>query len=371
MSTATDGDAVDPAAIPPEVPAAAPAVDTRRRRFGVLAATVAAVLALMAFGTWFVLFRSDRGLEPGADVEVVVPAKATSAEIAQILANGGVVPNALGFRVQARLSGGDTKMKAGTYALQTGMGYAAALAALDKGPDTVYFSLVVPEGWTIDQIAARVAAGTGASAEEFIRIAKTQAQDAELLAKYAFLRQNPTPSLEGYLFPKTYRVKAGTTARQIVEMMLTQFGQEVAALDVSVPSGRGLNSHQVVTMASMIEREARVPAERPVIASVIYNRLARGMLLEIDATVLYVLGNKTKLLWRDLRVDSPYNTYVARGLPPGPIASPGLASLQAACRPADTGYYFYVRTGKDGSHTFTATKVEFLAAKAQAKKGLK
>lgn len=342
-----------------------------RRRIQVVAASLVVLVALASFGTWFILFRSERGLEPGADVEVVIPARATSAQIAGILAREGVVPNALGFRVQARLSGGDTKMKAGTYALHTGMGYAAALAALNKGPNTIYFTLVVPEGWTVDQIAARVEAGTGASAKEFVRIAKTQAQDTDLLSKYSFLRQNSTPSLEGYLFPKTYRVKAGTTVREIVEMMLSQFGREVGELDVSVPTARGLNSHQIVTMASMIEREARVPAERPVIASVIYNRLARGMLLEIDATVLYVLGNKTKLLWRDLRVDSPYNTYIAHGLPPGPIASPGLASLQAACRPADTGYYFYVRTGKDGSHTFTATKAEFLAAKEQAKKGLK
>jgi UPF0755 protein len=164
---------------------------------------------------------------------------------------------------------------------------------------------------------------------------------------------------------------AGSSARQVVEMMLTQFGRETAGLDLSVSRERGLTPHDVVTMASMIEREARVPAERPVIASVIYNRLTRGMLLEIDATVLYVVGNKTRLLYRDLRVDSPYNTYVTPGLPPGPIASPGLASLEAACRPAETGYFFYVRTGKGGSHTFTRTKVEFLAAKAQAKKGLR
>ncbi len=352
-------------------PAARAPVGVRGRRAKMVAAIVVALVVLAAVGVWFVMFRSERGLEPGAEVEVVVPPKSTSAGIAQILASRGVVPNALGFRIQARLSGGDIRMKPGTYAMRTGMGFALALAALDKGPDTLYFTLAIPEGWTIDQIAARVEARTGAPAKEFVRLAKTQAQDPDLLAKYSFLRQNPTPSLEGYLFPKTYRVKAGSTARQVLELMLTQFGSEVGEIDVSVPSSRGLNGHQIVTMASMIEREARVPSERPVIASVIYNRLARGMLLEIDATVLYVLGNKTKLLWRDLRVDSPYNTYIAHGLPPGPIASPGLASLRAVCRPADTGYYFYVRTGKDGSHTFTATKAEFLAAKEQAKKGLK
>ena len=348
-----------------------PKSERSRRLHAIAAASVALIVVLAAVGAWDLLLRSESGMPAGATVQVIIPSRSHSAEIARILAEKGVVPNALMFRILARLSGNDATLKAGTYDLTTGMPYGDVTARLSKGPEMVYDELQVPEGWTIDQIAARVEARTSVTAKDFIGVAKRQAQDPALLAKYPFLRYNKTKSLEGYLFPKTYRIKAGADARQIVEMMLAQFGRETGDLDVSVPQGRGLTPHDVVTMASMIEREARVPAERPVIASVIYNRLAKGMLLEIDATVLFIVGNKTRLLYRDLRVDSPYNTYIVHGLPPGPIASPGLASLEAALRPADTGYYFYVRTGKDGSHTFTQTKVEFLAAKAQAKKGLK
>ncbi len=343
----------------------------RKREVSITAAAVVLVLVLLSAGAWYVLLRNESGLPSGAEVQVVIPPRTGSAAIAQMLAEEGVVPNALGFRLRARLAGDDSSLKAGTYDMVTGMSYEEAVSRLKKGAEPALSVVAIPEGWTIDQIAARVEAWTGVSAKGFVTAAKIRAQDSWLVAKYPFLKYNKTTSLEGYLFPKTYQVKAGASARDIIEMMVAQYGKEIASLDLSVPTSRGLDPHQVVMMASMIEREARVPSERPVIASVIYNRLSRGMLLEIDATVLYVVGNKTNLLYRDLRVDSPYNTYVVHGLPPGPIASPGLASLQAACAPADTGYCFYVRTGKDGSHTFTQTKVEFLAAKAQAKKGLK
>jgi UPF0755 protein len=335
------------------------------------AAAVALAVALLCVGAWYLLQRNESGLPSGAGVQVVIPPKTGSAAIARMLAEQGVVPNALGFRIWARLAGDDSNLKAGTYDLVSGMSYDEVVSKLTKGPEFVFSVVAVPEGWTVDQIATRVEARTGVSAREFVSIAKTAGQDEWLLAKYPFLKYNKTTSLEGYLFPKTYQVRAGASALDIVEMMVAQYGKETASLDMSVPTSRGLDSHQVVTIASMIEREARVPSEQSLIASVIYNRLSKGMLLEIDATVLYVVGNKTNLLYRDLRVDSPYNTYMVAGLPPGPIASPGLASLQAVCAPADTGYFFYVRTGKDGSHTFTQTKVEFLAAKAQAKKGLK
>jgi UPF0755 protein len=367
----TDPEETGPGAVAPKERPAPPRSERRRVSGRVIAASVAVLVVLVAAGVWGLLLRNESGLASGSSVQVEIPPKAHSAEIARILADKGVVPNALMFRIFARLSGGDASLKAGTYDMTTGMGLGEVEARLTKGPAIVYWELPVPEGWTIDQIAARVGARTDVSAQDFATFAKTKAQDSALLSKYPFLRANRTESLEGYLFPKTYQVKAGSTSREIVEMMVAQFGRETADLDLSVPRGGGLTAHDVVTVASMIEREARVPAERPVIASVIYNRLARGMLLEIDATVLYIVGNKTKLLYRDLRVDNPYNTYVVKGLPPGPIASPGLASLQAACRPSSTGYYFYVRTGKDGSHTFTQTKAEFLAAKAQAKKGLK
>lgn len=352
---------------------AAPAVDAPSgpRLFRALTATAIVLALLLVTGLAWIVLHDESGKPAGMAVSVEIPADSSSAQIARILADDGVVANAMAFRIVARLTGSDARLKPGVYELTTGMSYTQVAELLTKGPDVVFFELQVPEGWTVAQIAARVAARTDVAESDFLAVATTQGQDPDLVAKFPFLKSNRTPSLEGYLFPKTYQVEAGSSARQIIEMMLAQFGRETAGLDLTVPRGHSLTLHDVVTTASMIEREARVPGERPVIASVIYNRLAQDMPLEIDATVLYVVGYKTRLLNRDLRVDSPYNTYIVHGLPPGPIASPGLASLEAACHPADTQFYYYVRTGKDGSHTFTRTKAEFLTVKAQAKKGLK
>jgi len=151
-------------------------------------------------------------------------------------------------------------------------------------------------------------------------------------------------------------------------MMLRQFDTEIASVDTTQATRRGLSFNDLVVLASMIERESKLDEERPLVSSVIHNRLAKNMLLEIDATIEYVLpGNRFRLRNSDLRIDSPYNTYRRKGLPPGPISNPGLASLKAAAAPADTEYLYYVLTGKDGSHTFAETKAEFLIAKQKSK----
>jgi len=337
---------------------------------------LAAGLVLVLFatavgiGVWYSLFRNESGLTPGRSIQVVVPAKSSSAQIAAVLAKSGAVPNALMFRIRARLEKGDGKLKPGTYDLTTGMDYLDAIATLEEGPKTVYYTLAIPEGWTIRQIAKRVQTATRVPAAEFERVAKTQAQDPKLQAKYPFLHSNKTPSLEGYLFPKTYQVKKGSTALTIVQQMLTQFGRETDGLDPSFAASAGISEHGIVTIASIIEREASVPGDRPLVASVIYNRLAKKMRLQLDSTVMYVVGNKTLTL-ADLKVVSPYNTYVTVGLPPGPIASPGLVALQAAAAPTRTTFLYYIMDHKDGSQSFTNTYDEFLKLKAEAKKGLK
>ncbi|MCX8114997.1 MAG: endolytic transglycosylase MltG, partial [Burkholderiaceae bacterium] len=161
--------------------------------------------------------------------------------------------------------------------------------------------------------------------------------------EHPYLRDVHAGSLEGYLFPKTYSFARGSSAEVVLKTMLEQFDKEIGALDLERAQAEGFSLHEVVTMASIIEREAALDRERPLIASVIRNRLERGMPLEIDATVEYVLpGNRFRLRYRDLKIDSPYNTYRVRGLPPGPIASPGLASLTAAIEPAKTDFLYYV-----------------------------
>jgi UPF0755 protein len=342
---------------------------SKKRRMGCLAgiALVAVVVAGASASVWWTLYKPTVEVPPGQAVQIEVPKGASTAEIGELLANTGVVENPLMFRLQQRSSADTRPLKAGVYDLATGMAYEAALSALREGPVIQYVSFTVPEGWTLEQISKRVEEKTGVPAADFLALASTGAGQFD----YSFLADNKTGSLQGYLFPKTYRVKAGSSASDIIDVMLKQFAKETAGLDMAYAASRGLNTHAVVTIASIIEREARVEKDRPLISSVIYNRLARDMKLEICATVQFVVGNKPRLLYSDLRVQSPYNTYLHKGLPPGPIASPGLASLQAAVAPAQTQYLYYVLTHKDGSHSFSKTAAEHNRYKAQAEKGLK
>jgi UPF0755 protein len=320
-----------------------------------------------AFGVWSFLFAPTVPAPRGQAVQIDIPKGTGSSEIADLLANAGVIANPNMLRLKLRLSPTSGTLKAGVYDLTTGLDYDAVIAQLRQGPPIQYVTVTIPEGYTLEQIALRVEEKTGIASAEFLSLAKTGAKRFQ----YSFLTGAGGESLEGYLFPKTYRVKVGSNARDVIDLMLRQFAKETSGLDLTYPASRNLSLQDVVTIASMIERETRVQSDRPLVSSVIYNRLAKGMLLEIDATVQYVVGNKPRLLYSDLRVDSPYNTYRNRGLPPGPIASPGLASLEAAAAPAQTGYLFYVLTGKDGTHSFAATNAEFLKLKAEAKKGLK
>jgi UPF0755 protein len=277
-----------------------------------------------------------------------------------------VVENAQMFRLRARLDGVDGAFKPGTYDLATRMPYDDLVKKLLAGPPVAYVDVTIPEGFTVDQIAVRLEEKAGIPADEFLALAKHGA--AKYAADRPYLRDVKTGSLEGYLFPKTYRITEQMTADDVVRAMLDQFDKEIAQVDLSYAASKNLTLHDVVIIASMVEREARLDTERPLVSSVIYNRLRKGMKLEIDATIEYILpGNRPRLLNKHLKIDSPYNTYLYPGLPVGPIANPGLASLKAAAQPADTPYLYYVLTGKDGSHTFCATYEEFQRAKAKSK----
>jgi UPF0755 protein len=339
-----------------------------RRRHGRTAAIVLGILGMLlvcaAAFSWFMFVRPVNPQAPGNGLEIVIAHGSDTRAIAEQLAEAGVVANPYMFRIQSRMVHADGKLKAGTYMFVTGMDYADVLDRLQVGPPVDYVTLVVPEGFTIDQIAERLQARAGIPAAEFKALAKNGTDRFDR----AFLKSNRTKSLEGYLFPKTYRIKRGATAPDVINMMLDQFEKETAGLDLSYARGKGLTLHGVVTVASMVERETKLAKERPDVASVVYNRLEKHMYLEIDATIQYILGNRPRLLYRDLKVESPYNTYLHKGLPPGPIASPGLEALRAAAKPDRTDHLYYVLTGKDGSHTFASNEEDFLAAKARAKK---
>jgi UPF0755 protein len=183
-------------------------------------------------------------------------------------------------------------------------------------------------------------------------------RDTALLARLDL----PTPTLEGYLFPDTYAFPLGTTARQAVQEMVYDFERRWKPDWDTKASALKINRNDLVTMASIVEKEARVPEERPVIAAVYYNRLQKGMLLQADPTVQYALGHHVgRVLYKDLAVKSPYNTYINKGLPPGPVAAPGVASLAAAANPANVPYLYFVAS-PDGHHEFRMTLQEHTSA---------
>lgn len=327
------------------------------------------LLAFVGFAAWALLHARSSDIAAGKKVTVVIPQGSRTRDVALLLESKGVIGNANMFRLRARLDELDGKMRPGTYRLRTRMSYTDALDTLAAGPDIAYYTVVVPEGFTIAQTAARFERDAHIPAAKFVAAANDASRFAD---RYPFLKGAKSGTLEGYLFPKTYRIQKGATADDAIETMLSQFAEEVSSVDLSFAKTKNLDLNDIVIIGSLVEREAKLERDRPLIASVVYNRLHRRMRLEIDATVQYALGRQHKrLLYSNLRVDSPYNTYLHAGLPPGPIASPGLASLKAAAHPADTKYLYYVLTGKDGSHTFAEDKAEFLRAKARAKEGLK
>lgn len=341
---------------------------SRKRSVRTLVILVIVVLlaCVPAYAVWRVFFASEVEVEPGKPAKVEVSKGATTGEIAGSLAEKGVIENAAMFTLRARIQGIDGQLRPGVYYLSTGMDYDALVERLLEGPPIYYTTVTIPEGFTLEKIAERLEAEARIPASEFLPLAQTGA--AQFTGDHPYLASAYEGSLEGYLFPKTYEIANTATAADVIEMMLDQFDREIEQVDLTWATSNGFDLHDIVTVASMVEREARLSEERPLMASVTYNRLAIGMHLEIDATIEYVIKkNRPRLLNSDLRVESPYNTYKYAGLPPGPIASPGLASLQAAAAPAQTQFIYYVLTGEDGSHTFCVTLEEFLIAKEKSR----
>jgi UPF0755 protein len=225
--------------------------------------------------------------------------------------------------------------------------------------------LTIPEGLTVEQTAAKVASTTGLNIkqEDFIALAY---QADRYQAQYSFLEGAYNNSLEGFLYPKTYTIPTDATADYVIRVLLDQFVVETRALNLGTASDQ-FSLSELVTIASLVEKETAQDAERGLVASVIYNRMQFGMRLQIDATVVYALGptyDGHPLLYADLEVDSPYNTYRVDALPAGPICSPQIKSIQAAANAPETEYFYYVLTSKDGTHTFCVNSEEFEAAKA-------
>jgi peptidoglycan lytic transglycosylase G len=297
------------------------------------------------------------GGAPGRSVRVVVPQGASFRAAADSLAKAGVIQAPALFRLYAKLRGGDRRIKAGTYLLRRGSSWNGVLTALREGKGLM-FTVTIPEGYTLSQIVPLVARVLEVPADSVIAAARDTAHLHRLGV--------PTPTLEGYLFPDTYMFLPGTPARVAVGAMVRRFEQVWRPEWTSRLDTVRMTRHQVMTLASIVEREAKRPDERPVIAGVYRNRLRSGMRLEADPTVQYARGIHTnRVLFKDLDVESPYNTYKHVGLPPGPIASPGAASLRAALYPADVPYKFFVAY-PDGRHEFTVDFAQHTAARRKA-----
>lgn len=293
------------------------------------------------------------------EVTVKIPAESTSGQIAGILYTSGLIRHPLVFQQYTRWKNLDSRLQAGTYQMSTSLSVQGLAGLIVAGsPDLRTFT--IPEGYTVQQVARLLSEAEFVDQNSFL-VAVTQAvtplpETDTGLTDYR--------RLEGYLFPDTYTVGSKTSEGELVDLMVDRFAQEMDRLDYrSKAAAMGLTVHEAVTVASMIEREARVPGERSLIAGVIHNRLRIGMPLQIDATVQYALGeHRPVIYYRDLEVDSPYNTYRINGLPPGPIAAPGAASLMAAVEPETTNYLYYVAR-PDGSHAFARTLAEHNANK--------
>ena len=335
-----------------------------RRRRGlrpvlVVVGAIFLVVLLVAVGVLFWI-NSHLGGAGGAAVQVDVPDQASHATLTSTLSHAHVVSD--GWLFQRYLDYRNVPAPAGgSYTFHLHEGYRAALADLRTGPHIVQTKVTIPEGYDIKQIAAVVGTHPGLSAQRFLDLANTGAVHSPY--------QPPgSNNLEGLLFPDTYFISPQDTEQTILQRMVDRFNQVAVGigLDASAQSN-GLSPYQTVVLASLIEREAKIDADRAKISRVIANRLAAGMKLQIDATVEYAEGvHKTRLLNSDLRTQSPYNTYLVTGLPPGPIGGPGRASLIAALQPTPGTWLYYVLIDKSGAHGFATTAAEFERLKQEA-----
>jgi UPF0755 protein len=288
-----------------------------------------------------------------------IPARATLRAASESLSRAGIIGSPRMFRLYAKVRGGDRQIRAGTYELRKGLGYGAVLEALTAGKGLVR-TVTIPEGFSVSQVVRAVSTKL-----------QVPPESVEVAVRDTALRRRldaPAATLDGYLYPDTYTLPEGSTARQAIALMVRRFEQVWTPAWTARLDTIGLSRNDLLTLASIVEEEARLPAERPVIAAVYMNRLRAGMLLQADPTVQYALPqHQARLLFRHLRVKSPYNTYMYKGLPPGPIAAPGKPSILAALYPADVPYRYFVAF-PDGHHEFRVTQAQHDAIVREARK---
>lgn len=322
-----------------------------RRKWSALGGILFVLILLMA-GVYFYDF--DRvGLHGTAMVDV--PRNSTGRDIADTLEKKGVIRSSTLFRLYSRILGSGKSLQSGTYKMKQGMTVKEAMTKLRSGMTESVF-VTVPEGYTVHQIAALLDEAGVKGADDFEGEAASYGP-----LKYQYGPLPVSVKAEGFLFPDTYNIPKEYTARQICDMMYKRTDDMLTPEIRKKAQAKHLTLHDLMTLASMVEREARFKEDQEPIASVMLKRLSIGMPLQIDATIQYALGSpKAELTIQDTRIDSPYNTYTHKGLPPGPIGSPGMDAIEAVLD-AEPGEYLYYVAQPDGHHIFTKSYEEHQA----------
>lgn len=342
----------------------------KKKKTGRTALIVLLALVLLfgisAVGSYFLFKNYDKPFDAASTktVDFVVPSGASTIKIASLLEQEGLIKDDLIFRLKSKLNGLDGKFQAGEYELSPSMGMNEIMEKLQDGKRETQ-KITIKEGWSLVDIATYLDSNGIVTKEEFYNSLEQDEFDQWFVKELKETAPDPTGVLtakgnrfEGFLFPDTYEIYVGSSARSIINKMLNQFDKKFDDELKAKLEGSKYSLQEVIAIASIIEGETVIDKERALVSSVIYNRLesnVTGKKLQMCSTVLYSIGyHKSRVLFSDLEVDSPYNTYKYAGLPAGPINNPGIACIKAALNPADTNYYYFVVNSKgDGSHKFS------------------
>ena len=300
----------------------------------------------------------------GQAVILDVPSGASARQIGSLLVSSGVIASGSEFEAAVREREASSHLKAGGYELVAGSSLSSIVDILVTGPNVTTFRVTLVEGRRIGEAIADLARQSEFSEADFT----SALLNGSVQSIYLPENIEGVQAWEGLLFPDTYEFFTDATPPEMLQRLANEMERRVSQLDWQPLRAKDFSIYQGIVMASIVEAEAGVDEDRPLIASVLFNRLDQGTLLQIDATVLYAMGERgTGLTLDDLEFDSPYNTYVTIGLPPTPIGAPGFSSLDAVSAPEESDFIYYVLTSSDGTHTFTVTYDDFLVAKDQAK----
>jgi UPF0755 protein len=340
--------------------------------FVLVAVAVVAAIGFVVVPRFLGAGHEGKTIEAGKTVTVNIPEGSGGSAIAQKLYDAGVISDKEAFATEVKRQEADSKLKSGTYVFVTGGDVAEVVSRLVTGPNSNKGTVTVAEGLTVKKTAKVVSESLGISTEDFL----AQAKASNYSAQYAFLANAQNDSLEGFLYPTKYDFgsEKNVTADTVIKAMLDKYQSEVASLDfasaeatIKSQYGVTMSDYDIIKLASIIEREAISEDDRGKVASVFYNRLKAGMPLQSDATMSYVTGGEVTA--DDLKTQSPYNTYLNKGLPPTPICTPSLASIKAALAPDTTDYMYFliIEKGDYSNHTFSTTYEDHQKAIEKAK----